>query len=94
MTAQGWYQDPFRRHEHRWFSEGRATSLVRDGEAESDDVLPTEEYDGPLVAAEAAELADGGDLLRADERADDRASRRSLVQAALDAATQSGWNFR
>ena len=94
MTAQGWYQDPFRRHEHRWFSDGRPTSLVRDGEAEADDEPPAREYEGPLVAAEAAELADGGDLRRADAQADERVSRRSLVQAALDAATQSGWNFR
>lgn len=39
---QGWYQDPFRRHEARYFSAGRPTRFVRDGNVES--------YDDPLVA--------------------------------------------
>lgn len=38
----GWYQDPFRLHEARYFSAGRPTRLVRDGDVQS--------YDEPPVA--------------------------------------------
>ena len=34
---RGWSDDPFRRHQYRWFSLGRATSLVRDDNYESYD---------------------------------------------------------
>jgi len=37
---RGWYQDPFRRHEARYFSAGRPTRLVRDGNVESYDDPP------------------------------------------------------
>jgi len=30
MSEEGWCTDPFRRHEHRWFSDGTPTYLVRD----------------------------------------------------------------
>ena len=39
---EGWYQDPFRLHEARYFSAGRPTRLVRDGDVQS--------YDEPPVA--------------------------------------------
>lgn len=39
---EGWYQDPFRLHEARYFTAGRPTRLVRDGSVES--------YDEPPVA--------------------------------------------
>jgi hypothetical protein len=28
---EGWYSDPYDRHEARWISQGSPTSLVRDG---------------------------------------------------------------
>lgn len=37
---QGWYVDPWLRHEARYFSDGRPTSLVRDGDHESADPPP------------------------------------------------------
>ena len=37
MTAVGWFDDPFGRHQLRWFSQGNPTSLVRDEDAESHD---------------------------------------------------------
>jgi len=37
---EGWYQDPFRLHEARYFSAGRPTRLVRDGDVESYDEAP------------------------------------------------------
>src|SRR5215469_361237 len=36
----GWYADPFRRHEARYFSIGRPTELVRDQDAVSYDEPP------------------------------------------------------
>lgn len=43
MSKEGWYQDPSRRHEWRWFSDGAATELVRDeGITSRDPVLPEE----------------------------------------------------
>ena len=35
--AQGWYIDPARAHELRWYSSGRPTDLVKDGATESRD---------------------------------------------------------
>jgi hypothetical protein len=51
---QGWYQDPFRLHEARYFSAGRPTKLVRDGSAERYDEPPFGAYE-PADAAAGAE---------------------------------------
>ena len=40
IRAQGWYVDPYRQHEARWFSDGTPTALVRDGGVESRDDPP------------------------------------------------------
>ena len=45
MAEEGWYTDPFRLHEQRWFSDGTPTYLVRDGGKTSKDAPP----DGPFV---------------------------------------------
>lgn len=42
--VEGWYTDPFGRHEARWFSAGAPTKLVRDGTAESYDPPPDEPF--------------------------------------------------
>jgi len=39
---EGWYTDPFDRHQARWISEGRPTRLVRDRGVESYDPPPDE----------------------------------------------------
>ena len=39
--GEGWYDDPFGRHEFRWMSNGLPTSLVRDGAKESQDDPPS-----------------------------------------------------
>jgi len=39
--AQGWYTDPTRTHELRWYSAGTATDLVKDGAIESRDPPPS-----------------------------------------------------
>jgi hypothetical protein len=48
---QGWFDDPFRLHEARYFSAGRPTKLVRDGDVESYDEPPGEGVPGSGAAA-------------------------------------------
>jgi hypothetical protein len=67
MQAEGWYRDPYGRHGARWFSEGRPTSLVRDGDIESNDEPPPGDPPLPLVPVTETEESDGLDLKRADE---------------------------
>ena len=60
-----------RRHgtaEHRWFSTGQPTKLVRDGGVENYDAPPAGLPKVELVEARHAESGDGGDLRRADDR--------------------------
>jgi hypothetical protein len=54
--AQGWYLDPYGRHEQRWFSAGRPTVLVRDQGVEGHDQPPDTPPPLPLVAAPEAEV--------------------------------------
>jgi hypothetical protein len=37
LKPEGWYVDPFGRHEARWISDGGPTALVRDGGRELKD---------------------------------------------------------
>jgi hypothetical protein len=67
VQAEGWYQDPFKIHTDRWFSDGRPTALVRDGGREGHDPPPDVSFEGPLVEATESVAADGGDLRRADD---------------------------
>jgi hypothetical protein len=53
--AQGWFDDPFRLHDARYFSAGRPTKLVRDGTAESYDEPPDGGAGGALKTAEATD---------------------------------------
>ncbi len=46
---EGWFADPFQRHEVRWMSQGNPTSLVRDGTVEGSDPVA----DGPIKAIPA-----------------------------------------
>lgn len=50
MIAEGWYKDPYNIHEARWFSDGRPTSLVRDGRESSTDPAPSWDYDDEPLA--------------------------------------------
>lgn len=63
--VEGWYKDPFGRHEARWLSDGVPTKLVRDGEVESFDDPPEEEPSQPIEEIQATP-SDGGDLYRTD----------------------------
>lgn len=60
---EGWYLDPFGRHEQRWFSQGAPTALVRDDRLESTDAPPQASWDGPLETP--PEVAAVNETLRA-----------------------------
>ncbi len=54
-NLQGWSSDPFRLHEARYFSAGRPTKLVRDGNVESYDEPPSGPHErAGAVAVESA----------------------------------------
>src|SRR6516164_4832199 len=68
---EGWYTDPYGRHEARWYSDGRPTKLVRDGTVEGYEEPPGQPPAQPplpvpdrLVRKNA--LHHGEDLRRAD----------------------------
>ena len=65
---QGWFEDPFRLHEARYFSAGRPTKLVRDGNVESYDEPPsdTREWAG---AAEGQGESEFGAIRALDDSA-------------------------
>jgi hypothetical protein len=67
MNAEGWYRDPYGSHQDRWFSDGRATFLVRDEGVESHDEPPAGEPPRPLEPAAETEVKDGDDLVRVEE---------------------------
>jgi hypothetical protein len=69
VNAEGWYQDPYKIHEDRWYSEGTPTALVRDGDVEAQDPPPPGDAPaGPLLRSRAhGEPAGPDDLRRADE---------------------------
>jgi hypothetical protein len=65
---EGWFTDPFGRHEARWLSFGTPTKLVRDDGVESYDEPPEEEE--PSLTPERipeVQLQNGADLIRAGE---------------------------
>jgi hypothetical protein len=87
---EGWFTDPFGRHEARWLSFGKPTELVRDGAAESYDEPPDEE---PTVVPERIESTmeanDGADLIRAGDQSgtDDLGSlNQRMSDGALEGA--------
>jgi hypothetical protein len=84
MAEEGWYTDPYRIHEHRWFSDGTPTDLVRDGGATSKDAPPDTPY------AEAPTLVRAADDLR---RGDDPGGDVDDVEAVWTYFTRSGSGF-
>jgi len=70
IKAQGWYRDPFGRHEDRYFSAGSPTKLVRDNRVESYDPPPPDErMPVPLSSSAPCEsqVSAVSDMRRADE---------------------------
>jgi len=71
VKEEGWYTDPYRLHEARWFSDGTPTALVRDAGVTSKDPPPDTPYlDQPTPVAEKATLA-ADELRRADDNEPD-----------------------
>jgi len=65
---EGWYTDPYGRHQARWFSDGKPTKLVRDGQVEAYDELTDELPSSvPMPLVPDVALDHGADLKRADE---------------------------
>ena len=68
---EGWYTDPFARHEQRWMSDGKPTKLARDGGKTSYDDPPG----GPFVQdpeeVEPTQTPSNDELQRADEAESD-----------------------
>jgi len=87
---EGWFTDPFGRHEARWLSDGTPTKLVRDGSLESYDDPPDEEptHEPQRIVVEVP--PDGGaDLRRADAAEsiptpDLATLDRQMIEAALE----------
>ena len=66
--AEGWYTDPYGRHEARWMSRGEATKLVRDGEVESYDAPPDEAPSREMTRIVTEPPPGSDDLRRADDQ--------------------------
>jgi len=80
-VLEGWYTDPFDRHEARWMSAGKPTELVRDGRAEAHDPPPDEPFISTPVRVGVDGTRRADDLRRADDtdrepRFDQDATRR------------------
>jgi hypothetical protein len=92
VKAQGWYRDPYRVHEDRYFSDGQPTKLVRDGGAESYDPPPPGPAEVELVEVAQSPPADNSDLRRADERSAGPGvyDKKAAFWAALDSVAAYG----
>ena len=53
-SQQGWFTDPYRRHEARWLSDGKPTMLVRDQGVETYDDPPDAPVVGPALRMTSA----------------------------------------
>jgi len=62
QAKEGWYEDPARRHEYRWFSRGTPTDLVMDGGHTSRDPLSISDPE-LFRSMDLAEPPDDGPLL-------------------------------
>jgi hypothetical protein len=51
---EGWFTDPYERHQARWMSQGTPTSLVRDGNVQSSDPPAQGSFSVNPVIVEAA----------------------------------------
>jgi len=89
--AEGWYTDPFGRHEARWMSDGSPTKLVRDGDEESYEDPPDEEPTVIPTRIAEEQLSDGSDLLRAGDPAGE--SLHDRMQDAAEFSAVSGGHF-
>ena len=90
---EGWYTDPYGRHEARWMSAGSPTKLVRDGGAESYDEPPDEEPSqvATMIVEEPPPGTD--DLRRADEAETERQPTGGEFADAAVFGAVSSWHL-
>ena len=89
MNEEGWYIDPYGRHEARWISAGTPTSLVRDGGVEAQDTPPDEPMPADMEPWTPDGVADASNLKRADDVEGQDFDPKRLRQAAFDAIDQT-----
>jgi hypothetical protein len=82
MHEEGWYIDPFGRHEARWISDGSATSLVLDSGVESQDQPPDVPITEEMEPWAPDPPSDGSDLKRADDAEGEVFDPQKLTDAA------------
>ena len=85
--AEGWYTDPFGRHEARWMSDGTPTKLVRDGDVEAYDDPPDEEPSVTSTMVEEEQATDGSDLIRSGDAGAGGSLHERLADAGQFGAT-------
>jgi hypothetical protein len=91
MDEEGWFNDPYRRHEARWISQGTPTALVRDDGVESQDAPPDEPITVEMERAVAQVIpGDGSDLKRADDAEAQEFDPGALTDAAEE-GIDSSW---
>jgi hypothetical protein len=66
-SYEGWYTDPYAKHDARWMSQGNPTKLVRDGTVESYDDPPSGPYSRVPEPIEPSGPSNPDDVRRADE---------------------------
>lgn len=89
-VEEGWYTDPYGRHESRWMSDGKPTKLVRDGTVESHDEPPDEPPKSPAHPIDGTQVPDGEDLRRAD---DDEQGPHLQAQGPTTALIRDMWEW-
>ena len=89
MNEEGWYVDPFGRHESRWISEGTPTALVRDGRVESQDPPPSTIIVGELERV--AESSQSSDDMRRADYAEGKAFNPDAMTDAAEESIDSSW---
>lgn len=89
---EGWYTDPFARHDARWMSAGEPTKLVRDGTVTSYDEPPDEPPVQDPLPIESEATTQGADFRRADgaEQGDMGYDGSRATMGAFDAIGQVG----
>ena len=89
VNEEGWYKDPFGRHEARWISDGRPTALVRDSRVESHDPPPDEPIRGEMERIPDVTPVDGDELKRADNAEGQSFDPGAMTDAAEESIDRS-----
>ena len=90
ISLEGWYTDPYDRHEARWMSQGTPTPLIRDGKIEGSNPVADEPFKVTPVRIEAEGPGDGSDQRRADDAQTEQPyNSTEASRAATDAFDQS-----